>query len=109
MMILKLVMFYGGALTALVATIFLWLFWRPELKVQTFCDDSAQIIRCAFRATRTLSPIRLTGIWIPVEYVEALEASPPAGFREKLERMTPVWLYDNAQREVLIWSGRLEV
>src|SRR2546429_487922 len=106
MMILKFILFYGGALAALVATIFLWLFWSPQLKAEALCDDSAQIIRCTFQATRTLSPIRLTGIWIPVEYVDALGASPPKGFSEKFDRTTPVWLYDNAKREILIWSGR---
>ena len=53
MMILKFILFYGGALAALVATIFLWLFWSPQLKAEALCDDSTQIIRCTFQATRT--------------------------------------------------------
>jgi len=109
LIILKLVIFYGGALAALMATVFLWLFWRPKLKVEVMCDDSARMIRCAVRATRTLSPITLTRIWIPVEYAEALGASPPGGFREKFDRFTPTWPYDSAKREIIVWSGRLEV
>jgi hypothetical protein len=108
-LILKFVVFYGGAFIALVATIFLWLFWRPELKAEAIGDESAKSIRCTFRAIRTLSPIRLSGICLPVEYVKSMGASPPEGFCEKLDRETPERLYDNAKREVLTWSGRLEV
>jgi len=108
-MILKFVLFYGGAFAVLVATIFLWLFWRPELLVQAFSDDLGQSIRCTLRAARTLSPIRLLSISIPVAYVEAFGASPPKGFREKSDRFRQMWPDDNAQREVLTWSGRVEV
>ena len=105
---LKYFVFYGGAFTAAVATAFFWLFWRPELKIHAVSDESAQVVRCTLRATRTFSPIRLFAISLPVEYAESLGASPPKGFREKVDRETERF-YDNAKREVLTWSGRLEV
>lgn len=112
MIIFKFIIFYGGAFCAFIATLFLWLFWRPKLMAEAVCDEEAGEIRCKLRATRTLAPnpIRLQGIWIPVEYMEAMGASPPPGFQEEyFDREAPDWPYDGATREVVIWNGRLEV
>lgn len=106
---IKILVFYGGILIALVATIILWLFRRPELKVCLLCDETTKTIQCTFRTVRSRRPIRLTSIWIPVEYAQALGASPPAKYKEMPQRLFPVWLYDNAKREVIVWSGHREV
>lgn len=106
---IKFLLFYGGIFGAVVVTVLVELFWRPQLIGRAICEESNQRIRCLFRTRRTLRPIRIKGIWIPVEYVEALDASPPKDFGKKPNRMTPVWPYDGKQREVLIWNGCLDL
>lgn len=106
---IKILVFYGGILAALLATIIIWLIRPPKLNVRVVCDDVGQAIRCSLRPSRTFSSIRVCSIWLPVEYVKALGASPPVGFKEQAERFVPAWLYDDAKREVVEWRGRLDI
>ena len=107
--VLKVLLFYGGMLVALLGTVLIWLFWRPRLIGRVSIDDTNQILRCTLRVARTFKPLRITGIEIPTEYVKALDASPPIGFKEEPRRFIPRYSYDNATRELVEWSGRLEV
>ena len=105
----KFLAFYGMWALALLGTLAFFFLFRPKLRVHIFCDEAAGVICCALRASRSLQPMYLNSIWIPVEYVEALGASPPPRFREDPERITPEWDYDGVRRQVVVWNGRLKV
>ena len=106
---IKILIFWCLAFLAFFGSIAVWIALPPKFTAHAVRDDASRTIRCIVSVARSLGlKIRLTSIWIPAEYVEALGASPPKGFRAKLDRTTPVWLYDNAKREVVVWSGRLE-
>jgi hypothetical protein len=106
---IKFLAFYGGWALALMGTLVFLLLFRPRLRVRTSCDEAAGMIRCELRVARSFHPITVYFIWIPVEYVEALGASPPARFREEPDRVIPEWAYDGARRELVVWKGRLNV
>ena len=106
---IKILIFWGASLMLFIGSIIIWVALPPKFTAQAACDEANRTIRCIVRVARSLGlKIRLTSIWIPVEYVRALGASPPRGFKEA-NRLVPDWLYDNAKREVVIWHGRLEL
>jgi hypothetical protein len=106
---IKLLIFWSAALLLFLGGIVLRIVIPPKFRVQAVRDEASRTIRCTVSVARLLGrSIRLSSIWIPVEYVRALGASPPAGFKER-HRVMPEWLYDNAKREVVIWSGRREL
>ena len=106
---IKIFIFYGGALLAIIGSFVLWFALPPKYRVEAICDEAGRTIRCTVHASRSLGRhIRLCSIWIPTEYVQRLGASPPSGFKET-QRLVPEWLYDNAKREVVIWNGRLDM
>jgi hypothetical protein len=106
---LKLLLFYGGMLAALLATVLIWLVWPPKLIACVSTDAANHVMRCTLKVARTFKPIRVTGLWIPSEYVQALGASPPKRFKEDPNRFVPKWPYDNATREIVAWEGRLDI
>src|SRR5581483_1073657 len=106
---IKYLAFYGGWALALLGTIAFLLLFRPKLGVRIFCDEAAGTIRCELRVSRSFHPMTVYYIWIPVDYVEALGASPPARFREEADRVIPEWAYDGARRELVVWKGRLNI
>jgi hypothetical protein len=106
---IKVLIFWGAAFLAFFGSIVVWVTLPPKFTAQAVCDEGSRTIRCIVSVARSLGlKIRLTSIWIPVEYLRALGASPPRGFKETA-RLVPLWLYDNAKREVVIWNSRLEL
>ena len=106
---IKILIFWSVSLLLFFGSIVIWVTLPPKFTAQAASDETSRTIRCIVRVARSLGlKIRLTSIWIPVEYVSALGASPPRGFKER-NRLVPDWLYDNAKREVAIWHGRLEL
>jgi hypothetical protein len=107
--LLKFLLFYGGMLAALLGTIFVWIIWRPKLIAETSFDEANRILRCTLRAARTFKPIQVRGIILPTEYVKALGASPPKGFKQDRTWIPAHRLYDDARRELVSWKGQMEI
>jgi len=106
---IKLILFYGGILLCVVVTFAIWIIRPPKLRVCVVCDEQDRVIRCSLKVSRSFGSMRVTGLWIPTEYMQALGAVPPVGFKEQPDRFVPGWLYDGAKREVVEWRGRLDI
>lgn len=105
---IKILIYWGVAFLFFFGSIVVWIALPPKFRVQVVCDEASRTIRCIVSVARSLGlKIRLTSVWIPVEYVRALGASPPRGFKQT-NKFVPEWLYDNARREVVTWNGWLE-
>jgi len=105
----KFVIFYGGALLAILGSFILWIAIPPKYTIKAICDEADREIQCTVSGARSLGRhMRLCSIWIPTEYVQRLGASPPSGFKHT-STLVPTWLYDDAKREVAVWSGWLDI
>ena len=104
---IKIVIFYGGVLLAIIGSFVLWFALPPRYRVEVMCDEAGRAIRCTVHVARSMGRcIQLATISMPTEYVQRLGASRPSGFKE-LKRY--VAEHDNGKREVVVWWGRLEL
>ena len=69
---IKILIFLGVAFLAFVGSIVVWVALPPKFTAQAMCDEGSRTIRCIVSVARSLGlKIRLTSIWIPVEYLRA--------------------------------------